>query len=248
MGLLRSLGSFLGFGTSPPAKPPPPTQNIGTGGFAVFGGFLQSPEKNPDLVGSKRYVTYTNAIANSPVAAKGVRLYFDLVGGADWTAEPANDSKAAKAIAETVDKVIHGMTRPWRQVVRYQARYHLFDFATAVWTAKRRPDGTWGADVDPRPNHTIWRWDVDPATSEFRGVWQLSPQTFEETYLPRSRLVYSVDATLTDSPTDSVSRVTSSNRPSASSVTCSSRDRGSSQTSLARRWRAVLRRRRATGA
>lgn len=64
----------------------------------------------------------------------------------------------------------------------------------------KRDDGLVGyTDVEVRAQHTIDKWDVmDNGT--VRGVWQRSPQTGDELYLPRWKLVYMRDDTLTDSP------------------------------------------------
>jgi hypothetical protein len=202
MGLLSSIGSFF-FGTgssSMPKKEPKPTERVGTGGFTIFGGFISNAEKNPDLEGTKRYTTYANAFLNLPIAAKGFRLYLDLGSGADWTVRPADDSKEAQRIANEVDLLRDAGYRPWRQLVRYQLRFSVMDHAIQAWAARRLPSGQWTLDVEPRPNHTVWRWEIDPATGALLGVWQLSPQTLQETFLPRSRLLYAVDSTFTDSP------------------------------------------------
>ncbi len=54
-------------------------------------------------------------------------------------------------------------------------------------------------DVAPRPQITIERWDID-REGEVHGVLQRSPQTGEDIYLPRGKIVYVVDDTLSDSP------------------------------------------------
>jgi hypothetical protein len=53
--------------------------------------------------------------------------------------------------------------------------------------------------VFQRPQHTIERWDIAD-TGDVLGVWQRSPQTGAENYIPREKLIYLLDDTLTDSP------------------------------------------------
>lgn len=209
MGLLGSLGSAIGslFGFGSASKPganavaAKPTEPVGVSGFAIFGGFPSIVEQNPELNGTRRYTTYKNAFLNLPIAAKGYRLYLDLGSGAQWSSKPADDSTQAQKYADQLDEIRNARGgRPWRQIVRHQLKFYVEDFAIQAWAARKIASGLWGLDVQARPNHTVWRWDADPLTGEFRGVEQLSPQTGTPFYIPRERMIYSVDSTFTDSP------------------------------------------------
>jgi predicted ABC-type ATPase len=92
------------------------------------------------------------------------------------------------------------MTSPWYKVVRRAAMYRFHGFGVQEWTAKKRDDGLVGLkDIEARPQHTIEQWDIDIDGSVL-GVWQRSVQTGVMLGIPRSKIVYLVEDTLTDSP------------------------------------------------
>jgi len=178
----------------------PPQETQGTGGTASFGGWIQSIEKDPALQGAKRWETFSNLLLNVSIVAAGTRYFLNLVGKASWKFEPADDSPQAKEAAELMESVVHDMTTPWHRVVRRAAMYKFYGFSTQEWTAKKRDDGKVGLlDVEPRPQKTIERWDLD-ATGTVYGVVQRNVQDSSEIYIPRSKLLYMVDDSLTDSP------------------------------------------------
>lgn len=179
-----------------------PTVTAGAPGFAVHGGYVEVHEANPELASAAaRYTLFSNMLANVSIIAAGVRFYLNLVGKASWKAEPADESALAQEIADHVKATMDGMATPWPRVVRRAAMYKFYGFSVQEWTAKRNADGSIGmADVAPRPQHTITKWDTDEATGEVMGIVQTSPQTFVEIYLPRTKVVYVVDDSLSDSP------------------------------------------------
>lgn len=177
-----------------------PMNYIGTGGAPTFGGFLQVNEKDSSLVGRERYRTFSELLANISIVAAGTRYFLNLLGDADWKAEPADDSEEAREKAEFVKDVMHDMDTPWSRVVRRAGRYRFLGFATQEWTAKRRKDGRIGfVNVEPRAQQTIERWDVD-RQGQVRGIVQRDPENHDELYIPRDKLIYLVDDTLYDSP------------------------------------------------
>lgn len=177
-----------------------PSETLGTGGTAVFGGFIVDNEKDPTLSGRRKYKSFSEALLVAIVGAS-VRLYLNLVGRAGWKWEPADDSPAAEEMAELVDDILTSDLRtPWHRVIRRAAMYRNYGFSVQEWTAKRRDDGAIGfLDIAPRPQITIERWDVDQF-SEVQGLIQRDPQTQNEIYLPRSKVFYMVDDSLNDSP------------------------------------------------
>lgn len=192
-GFLDPLFSFF-------RRKAPPGETVGTGGTASFGGYIQTIEKDPALQGPKRWETFSNLLLNVSIVAAGTRYFLNLVGKAAWKFEPANGSPEAKAAAELVQSIIDDMTTPWHRVVRRAAMYKFYGFSTQEWTAKKREDGSIGLlDIEPRPQKTIERWDLDP-TGTVYGVIQRSVQDSSEIYIPRSKMLYMVDDSLTDSP------------------------------------------------
>jgi len=186
-------------GTLPRATP---MREMGVSGTAVWGGLVQTRETKPEVAGARRWLTYSDLAVNTSIVAAGTRYMLNLIAYAKWHVEPADDkSVEAKKIAEFVDNVINDMTTPFRRVARRAAMYRFYGFGIQEWTAKRRDtDGKIGLDdIEARPQHTIERWQVDESGT-VQGVWQRSPMGGEWLYLPRSKIVYLVEDSLTDSP------------------------------------------------
>lgn len=178
-----------------------PTEAIGVGGTAIYGGYIQPIEVDADLGGRERYRIFSEILANVTIVGAGVRFFLNLVAKAEWKVVPPEDSGAAgEAMAEQVDQILHDMRTPWHRVVRRAAMYRFYGFGIQEWTAKRREDGLIGfLDVEPRPQSTIEKWDTD-RQGDVLGVVQRSPQTFEEIAIPREKFVYLCDDSLSDSP------------------------------------------------
>lgn len=189
---------------TPPSQAFSPFQTMGKGGVAVFGGRVMSREKGPLVTGQQRWITYGEMLANTSIVAAGVRYFLNIVAAAKWTVQPADPEEPedgdSHMVADFIEDVLHGMDTPWRKVARRAAGYRFLGFGVQEWVAKRDPDGMISlADVQPRPQHTIDRWEVD-LSSQVKGVWQLPPQTGQYIFLPRDKLLYLVDDSLTDSP------------------------------------------------
>lgn len=177
-----------------------PTESKGAPGFANYNGFIEEKEKNAQLAGRQKYRTFSNILANTIVVAASVRYFLNLLSKANWSVSPAEDTPAAEEMAEFVEQVIHDMDTPFGKVIKKQGMYKFYGNAVQEWTAKRRDDGRLGLlDIRSRPSHTIERWDTDDQ-GKVLGVVQRSPQDHQEIYIPREKLVYSVDDALTDSP------------------------------------------------
>lgn len=177
---------------------------IGDIGAVHYGGFLISDDTMPDLNGPKRYETFARTLRDTSIAAAGVRIFLNLISGAIWQAEPPEDlPEADQARAEKIAKAVESMMsdhrRSWPRIVRRIAMFRFMGFSLAEWVAKTRDDGLFGIDdVMPRPQRTIARWDIDD-NGDVRGVWQYN-RNMREVYIPRDRLIYAVDDTLTESP------------------------------------------------
>lgn len=178
-----------------------PTRTLGAPGTAIFGGFVQSNEKNPNLnVHGERYKTYSEILANASIVAAGTRYFLNLVAKAEWTLE-ASEADADSRFAELAEEMLmEDPATPWHRIVRRSAMYRFYGFSVQEWTARRRDDGLLTfKDVAPRAQLTIEKWDMD-VEGGILGAIQRSPQTQQDLYLPRSKLLYLVDDTLSDSP------------------------------------------------
>ena len=190
-------------GRRPELTEPPnnsPIQTVGVSGTAIYSGVVQPREEDGRLSGRERYKAFSETLANVSIVATGVRFFLNLVAKAEWKVEPADDSPRAQEIAEQVNDIINDMETPWHRVVRRAAMYRFYGFGVQEWTAKVRDDGVIGfLDVEPRPQITIERWDTAPS-GKVLGCIQRSPQTSTEIYLPREKIVYLCDDSLSDSP------------------------------------------------
>jgi len=177
-----------------------PFKEQGEIGVAVWGGYIDSGETNQKVTGSTRYKTAADTLANVSVVAASVRYFLNLLANPQWRVMPANDTQVAKNAAEFVESVVDEMESSWTRIIRRSGMYRFHGFGFQEWTAVKRDDGLIGIkDIEVRAQHTIEKWDVD-ANGTVKGVWQRSPQTGVEIYLPRWKLIYLRDDTLTDSP------------------------------------------------
>lgn len=184
-------------------RPPPvrPFSEMGVSGTAVYGGYVATREKSSQWVGAQRYVTISDMAVNASIVAAGVHYFVNLVARPSWTLEPADEgSDEAKRAAEFIEEVLNDLSYPWSRVVRRSAMFRFYGFEAQEWTAKRRADGRIGLEsIEPRPQHSIERWAVGPSGA-VEGVWQIDPQTGVSLGIPRRKILYLVDDTLSDSP------------------------------------------------
>lgn len=179
-----------------------PTQEVGAGGTAVYGGYLATRERSAKLVGANRYRTFGDALANNTTISASSRILLRLAAGAPWSIEAAKDSGAAgQEVADFVWDSLHKMRTPWHRVVRRAGTYLLYGFSVQEWTMRRREqDGRLVfADIEPRPQRTIEQWDLD-TSGTVHTIIQRSPQTQQSIPLPRWKLIYMVEDSLDDSP------------------------------------------------
>lgn len=178
-----------------------PTETVGAPGTAVYGGYLQVEEKNPNLANpDERYKTFSEILANTSIVSAGTRYFLNLVAKSEWQFIPAEgdtDGTWAELAEEMLTK---DPKTPWHRVVRRAAMYRFYGFSIQEWTARRRDDGKLTyADIAPRAQSTITKWDLLD-DGDVQGVVQTSPQNNKDIYLPRQKLLYIVDDTLSDSP------------------------------------------------
>jgi hypothetical protein len=187
-----------------PRKAPSIGALAGSTGTPVFAGRLVSQERRPEMAGRNLFTTFDNIIANACIVGASVRYFQSLVGGTSWSVAPKEGGGAnAERAADIVREGLFGatMTLPWASIVKKAALYKYYGFSIHEWCARRRKDGmVVFKDIEHRPQHTIDIWDIPDGGGPFRGVVQHcfgQPQLY---YVPRNRMLYCVDNTLTDSP------------------------------------------------
>ena len=193
-----SSGSFAATETVPPATKP-----AGSDAVAVYGGFIFSGEKRRDLSGQDKWITYDDMTLNVAIVAAAMNVWTQLGGSAKWTAEPnpKGGKDADRAVAIVTEGMLEAqMSKPWRQVVRRQIVKKFRGFAMHEAIIRRRPDGMIAlADLQHRPQWSIFRWDKPDEQTPWLGVEQMT-RSGRRYYIPRERLLYSVEDTLSDSP------------------------------------------------
>jgi hypothetical protein len=173
----------------------------GVSGTPIYGGYIVSIESSPELTGTTKYKTFSDTLANVGIVAAGTRYFLNLVAKAGWTVVPPEGSgEAGEKLAETIDTIFKSMDSPWHSVVRRAAMYRFYGFSIQEWTARLHKDGYTGfADVEPRPQITIEQWFRN-SYGKIDQVNQRNPQNGNIIELPRRKLVYVVDDSLSDSP------------------------------------------------
>lgn len=184
--------------------PGAPTKLEGSPGVYSYGGRLVSFEKRPELVGRNAFVTYDNLVLNTIIVGAAVRYYQALIGGASWTVTAKEGAPQGERAAEIVTEglIEASMVTPWSSVVKRAALYRYYGFSIHEWCVRRRPsDGMIVfSNIEHRPQHTVDMWDIPQGGGYLQGIVQLVPTRPEYFYVPRERMFYCVDSTLTDSP------------------------------------------------
>ena len=178
-----------------------PTEVVGAPGVAVYGGFIQSNEKSPNLSSrEERYKTYSEILANTAIVAAGTRYFLNLIAKAEWSFNPSEADTDGRFAELAEEMLTDDPATPWHRIIRRAAMYRFYGFSVQEWIAKRRKDGLLTfADIAPRAQSTIDKWDMD-VDGNVLGAIQRSPQTQKDLYLPRQKLLYLVDDSLSDSP------------------------------------------------
>jgi predicted ABC-type ATPase len=178
-----------------------PMREMGSAGIPIFGGYIVSLERNWGWVGRQKYLTTSEMATNVSIIAAGVHYFLNLIAHPKWKVVPvSDDNPEAVKLAEFMDDVLHSMETPWERIVRRAGLYRFHGFSVQEWTAKKRDDNKIGfKDVEQRSQYTVEQW-VTKDDGSLDGVWQRSPQTNALLPIPRSKMLYLVEDTLSDSP------------------------------------------------
>lgn len=207
MGIFQRAGNaisaaFASFGALGAAPPTGPTQPNGGDGVQAYGGFLLSDEQRPELVGQRKWVTYSNA-TNTQVVATGLRRTLDMLAGTEWHCEPneAGGPDAERGVELVTKGLLKArLPKPWSTIVRKTALYRYYGFALHEWTVTKDVYGdVVFADIAHRPQYTIDRWDKPSEQMPWQAVSQLT-KAGNRFVIPRGRLFHAVDDLLTDAP------------------------------------------------
>lgn len=198
----KSISSFFGGigATSPPA---PNTNPNGGDGIKAYGGYLPTGERNPELIGTLKWTTFANTY-NAIIVATAIRYFDHLLSGTKWSCTPnPRGGKDAERGVEIVEQgLIHAqMPKPWAAVAAKQGTgCTTHGFALHEWSIRKRDDGmVVFAELGHRPQYTVDRWDKPSDRDDWHMISQLTRQG-DRYFVPRERLFYCVDDTLTDSP------------------------------------------------
>jgi len=179
-----------------------PAQTAGEHGAAVYGGWIETEERSPELSSPrKRCQTYSEILLNTSIVAAGVLYFIELVGSATWMLEP-HESRQGEMYAQRAQAALfEDPETPWRRIMRRAAMYRFWGYAWAEWTMRKADAGYLTfQDVAPRSQRTIEYWDIDRKTGQVVGVWQRAPTHQDYLYIERAKSLYMVDDALNDSP------------------------------------------------
>lgn len=204
VGPVEKLGNRTLWGV-PPLPLTTPFAEMGSGGTPVWGGYIQIKDESPKWQGRERWRIASELAVNTSVVAAGVHYFLNLIAHPQWTAIPSSDGGIeAKEMADFVDEVLSDTIMPWANIVRHAGMYRFHGFAIQEWIAKHILEGRFAGtiglcNIESRPQHTIEQWAIDDHGSVL-GMFQRNPQTNALLGLPRNKLWYIVEDTLTDSP------------------------------------------------
>ncbi len=185
------------------APVPAITKPAGSDGVVALSGYLYSGERDARMTGTQKWVAYDNTTLNVAIVGSAMNIWTKLGGSAKWTAKanPRGGKDAERAVEIVTEGLLEAqMSMPWRACVRRQLMKSFRGFALHEAIIRRRPDGmvVYG-DLQHRPQWTINRWDKPDEQKPWAGVEQMT-RTGTTYYIPRERLWYSAENTLSDQP------------------------------------------------
>jgi hypothetical protein len=197
-GVGKALSSLFGG-----RRPAPVTAPNGGDGVQAYGGWLTPDERNPALIGTNKWLRFANA-HHTAIVATGLRYRCNLLAGAKWSAQanPRGGRDADRGVEIANEGLLNAqMPRTWPANVRKASMFQANGFSLFEWTIRRRPDDGMivFSELGHRPPHTVQRWDKPSEQESWQAIAQLTRQG-KEWIIPRNRLWYCWDDTLTDMP------------------------------------------------
>lgn len=174
----------------------------GSDDVVAFAGYVIDHERQPDLVGPQRWVTYSNAFSRPPVAIRAI-LQHSLLSGLKWSVveNEAGGTDATRG-AELVQAglIDARLPVPWGEVVARAAMSWFFGSSLHATAMGRRPDGSIAyTDIAHRPMHTIDKWLRKNDQVPFDAVEQ-STRDGKSYIIPLAECLYLVEKMLSDDP------------------------------------------------
>ena len=177
---------------------------LGTTAQSISGGFVATDDRLPRMTGPQRYDVMLEMIQDFTIIASGVRLFLNLIAKSNWNVIPPKDEHGepvpgAQEKADLIAEMMNDMTIPWSRIVRKLAMYRFYGFAISEWVMEKRDDGVIGMrSIEHRPQKSISRWEITEG-GNVEGAWQRQANG-QEVLLPRDKIIYMVDDSLTDHP------------------------------------------------
>lgn len=162
---------------------------IGQPGFMAYGGFVVD-EVLRELMGKRGRSIYREMADNDSTCAALIFAFNTLMGSADWTFQPVDDSPAAQDAADFAEDVFFDdMDVPFSDAIAEAATMLTYGFALQeiVWKRRDEDNRIGIAEFAGRRQSSIWQWVFDKQWKPVGAVQQ--PPSGTQITLPLSKCV-----------------------------------------------------------
>lgn len=174
-------------------------KELGTVSTPMIMGQVFSEERNPSLIGKRKYETYEELVSNVSVLASALRYFITLGSNADWRVKASPEDKD-EFYKDYVESIMYSVDSPWKKIVKESMLFRFNGIHIQEMTAGKDYSGKiYIPRIETRAAKTIEEFDMDEDSS-VRGFYQKRPVTAEKIYIPRWKTIYLVDNLLSDSP------------------------------------------------
>jgi len=176
----------------------------GSTGVISYGGFVDTGERDRELIGSRKWVTYSNAFSRPPVAIAAI-LRYALMSGARWSLveNKAGGRDAARGVEIVHDGLFDARLEggdTWPEIVGKAGMSWFNGSSLHAFAMARRKDGlVTFSDISHRPMDTIDKWLRSADNRPFDAVEQLTRDGKRAT-IPLAQCLYVVERMLSDDP------------------------------------------------